>query len=178
MKAKAARIISEAGIEPGWVPDYAKADSALWTHRTVRDALVDASRYLAQHGGRVGPGRMRAAWPDHVRDYYDDEQHRRDADRRKGAYSTAMNMTRAEMVLFGWKDSDGVLQAPWLDGPLLQAPELRELLRDWIKAELRGETFKELCRRRLWVYTTAATHRDRAAGIIAQRLNAAKIEPF
>lgn len=178
MKAKAARVISEAGIEPGWVPDYAKSDIALWTHRSVRDALVDAFRYIAQHGGRVGPARMRAAWPDHLRDYYDDEQHRQDADKRRRTYSTAMNMTRAEMILFGWKDSDGVQHPRWMDGPLLAAPDLRDVLEQWIKAELAGETFKELCRRRLWIYTTACTWRDRAAGIIAQRLNAAQIAPF
>lgn len=176
MKARARQIIAEAEREPGWVPAYARGNAQLWTPKLVRDALVDAHRMLARIGGNVGPARLKGYWPEHQRDYPDDEQQRRDAERRRGSYATAMTPTRMEMVMLGWRDEDGTQHEPWLEGPLLLAPDLRAVLVAWIKAELRGETFKELCRRKLWTYTTYATYRDRAAGIVAQRLNTAGIE--
>jgi hypothetical protein len=176
LKAKALHILDTATREPGWVPAYARGTQALWTPKLVREALVDAHRMLRRIGGNVGPAQLKGYWPEHQRDYPDDEQQRRDAERKRGSYATAMTPTRMEMVLLGWKDADGMKHPGWLDGPLLLAPDLRATLLSWIKAELRGETFKELCRRKLWTYTTAMTHRDRAAGIIAQRLNAAGME--
>jgi hypothetical protein len=176
VKASARKIIAEASLEPGWVPAYARGTQELWTPKLVREALVDAHRMLARIGGNVGPARLKGYWPEHQRDYPDDEQQRRDAERKRGSYATAMTPTRMEMVMLGWRDEDGNDHPAWLDGPLLLAPDLRAVLLAWIRAELRGETFKELCRRKLWTYTTYATYRDRAAGIVAQRLNTAGVE--
>lgn len=170
------QILDQAAREPGWVPAYARGTAELWTPKLVRDALVDAHRMLARVGGKVGPTGLKGYWPEHQRDYPDTEQQRKDAERRRGSYATAMTPTRMEMVMLGWRDVDGADHPPWLEGPLLAAPDLRDTLLAWIRAELRGETFKELCRRKLWTYTTAITHRDRAAGIVAQRLNTAGVE--
>lgn len=173
MKAKALQIISEATRDRGWVPEYARGTAELWTPKLVREALIDAHRMLKRIGGKVGPGPLKAWWPtfqNNPEDYADEEKQRRKAEQKSDQYHTRMTPTRMELVLLG---KDG--EPPWLDGPLLLAPELRRVLLTWIKAELRGEAFKELCRRKVWTYTTALTHRDRAAGMIAQRLNAAKV---
>lgn len=81
-----------------------------------------------------------------------------------------MNVTRMEAVLLG---ADGL--PPWMD-LVREAPDLQKTLRIFIGAELQGDSAKELCVSHGWVYTTALTYCDRAAGIIAQRLNAAKVE--
>lgn len=174
MKASARQIIDQAAI------DIASSSRELWTPKLVRDALVDAYRMLQRVGGKVGPAHLKAYWPEYQIDQADFvEQSLAQTlkqQRQPASYRTRMNVTRMEMVLTGWRDEDGREQAPWMGGPLLALPDLRRVLRTWIFSELRGEPFKELCAKRGWVYTTHLTWRDRAAGIIAQRLNAAKME--
>lgn len=173
MKAKARQIVEEARREPGWVPAYATGTAELWTPKLVRDVLVDAYRMLKKTGGRVGPARMKAYWPEFqsfdAGDTVNEEQ-RRKADQRSTEYRTRMNITRMEMVLLG---SNGL--PPWME-LVREAPDLQKTLRIFIGAELRGDSAKELCIHHGWVYTTALTYRDRAAGIIAQRLNVAQVE--
>lgn len=173
MKAKAREIIAEAAREPGWVPTYALGNAEIWTPKLVRNALVDAYRMLSRIGGRVGPARVKAYWPEFQSfdpgDTVNEEERRR-AERRGSEYRTRMNATRMEAVLLG---ANGL--PPWLE-LVREAPDLQRTLRIFIGAELRGESAKELCIHHGWTYTTALTYRDRAAGIIAQRLNTAKVE--
>ena len=159
MKASARKILID-------VPEYAKGDQALWNPKLVREALVDAFRLLRHTSGRVGPGGLKAFWPEYFEpgDYPP-------AQPKVSPYRTRMSVTRMEMILLGWRDENGIDQPAWLQGALLQAPELREKLVQWVHSELRGENATELCTRKRWPYATFKRHRDRAAGIIAQRLN-------
>ena len=172
MKAKARQIIAAAAREPGWVPDYARGNAELWTPKLVRDAMVDAYRMLSRIGGRVGPAKLKAYWPEFQNfdpgDTANEEQ-RRKAEQRSTEYRTRINVTRMESVLLG---SNGL--PPWIE-LVREAPDLQKTLRIFIGAELRGDSAKELCIHQGWVYTTALSHRDRAAGVIAQRLSAAKV---
>lgn len=173
MKASARKIVTEAAREPGWVPAHALGDQELWTPKLVRDALVDAYRMLRKIGGRVGPRGYTAYWPEFqsfdAGDTVNEEQRRR-AEQRSTEYRTRMNATRMEMVLIG---AGGL--PPWLD-LVREAPDLQRTLQIFIGAELRGESAKELCIHHGWTYTTALTYRDRAAGIIAQRLNTVGVD--
>jgi hypothetical protein len=173
VKASARKIVLEADREAGWVPAYARGNADLWNPKLVRDVLVDAFRMLRKTGGHVGPARVKAYWPEFQNfdpgDVANEEQRRR-VEQRSAEYRTRMNVTRMEAVLLG---ADGL--PPWMD-LVREAPELQKTLRIFISSELRGDSAKELCISHGWVYTTALTYRDRAAGIIAQRLNAAKVE--
>lgn len=172
MKAKALEILDAAARE-SWVPDYARGNATLWTPKLVRDVMIDAYRMLARVGGRVGPARVKAYWPEFQSFDPGDtvnEEARRKAEQRSTEYRTRMTVTRMEAVLLG---TDGL--PPWME-LLKEAPDLQKTLRIFISAELRGESAKELCLHQGWTYTSALTWRDRAAGIIAQRLNVAKVD--
>lgn len=163
MKASALHILQ--GLEE--IPSYALDDRELWTVKTVKEALVDAFRLLRSTAGRVGPAAMRGYWPEfqnNADDYADERT-------KVSPYHTRMTVTRMEMVLTGWRDDDGKDHEGWLRGPLGEAPELRSKLEAWVFAELRGEAAKELCLRKKWPLATFKRHRDRAAGVIAIRLN-------
>lgn len=149
------------------IPDYAKGDQELWTPTLVKKALVDAYTMLRRTEGRVGPAHSKAAWPDHF-DLNTDYP----AEKTKvSPYHTRMTATRMEMVVCGWTDDDGRPQKPWLAGPLLSVPEYQNKLQLWVAAELRGEATVDLCLRKGWALASFKRHRDRAAGMIADRLN-------
>jgi hypothetical protein len=174
MKAKARAILADH-----WIPDYAHGTQELWTPKLVREALVDAFRML-RRSGPIGPSRLKAFWPEYRVDQADFVQqviNKTLKPKRSPTYHTRMNVTRMEEVVLGWKDKDGHQHPAWLNDPLLMvAEDLRIVLLAWINAELRGEAFKELCLRKGWTYNTYRGHRDRAAGIIAQTLNRARVE--
>lgn len=176
MKARARQILDEAARQPSWVPEHAKGDQELWSAALVKKALLDAFRMLRRVGGRVGPAGFSSYWPEfqnNPEDYADDEK-----DKRRPSYYTRMTVTRMEQVLLGWKDDDGNTHAAWLAGQLLLVPDLRTKLVAWIKSEIRGEPFTDLCKRRRWPLATAKRHRDRAAYMIADRLNRLGVEPW
>lgn len=178
MKANARQILDTAIMD---IPEYARGDQELWTPPLVKDVLVDAFRLLRRTAGRVGPGGLKAYWPEfqnNPEDWADADKHAREAERRPSAYRTRMTVTRMEMVLIGWRDEDGLEHAPWVAGPLLLVPDLRDKLLQWVQAELRGESTVDLCQRKKWSRATFKRHRDRAAGMIAQRLNMLGIEPW
>jgi hypothetical protein len=183
MKSEALEILRQAEAErerEGWVQDYALGDSDLWTFKHVKLALVDAFRMLRRVGGSVGPARLKAAWPAYQLEQGDFVQQSinktlRPA-RSTASYSTAMTATRMEMVLTGWTDDEGDKHSAWLAGRLLSVPEYREKLEAWVFAELRGESSRDLCERKRWALRTMQWQRDKAAGMIAERLNAAGLE--
>lgn len=167
MKAEALHILQME------IPEYAKGDQELWTVKLVKEALVDAFRLLRHTAGRVGPGGLKAFWPEYFEagDYPPEKT-------KTSPFRRSMTISRMEMVLFGWKDQNGIERDAWLRGPLLAAPDLKMKLEQWVFAELRGEADQELCERRHWAPATFKRHRDRAAGIIAHRLNVASVEVF
>lgn len=58
-----------------------------------------------------------------------------------------------------------------MGGPLPSAPEHREKLEAWVLAQLRGQSSVDLAERRGWALRTMQWGRDKAAGIVAYRLN-------
>lgn len=182
MKPGALELLRQAEAErerEGWIPDYARGDADLWTFTLVKLVLVDAFRMLRRVGGKVGPAQMRAAWPDYQVEQGDFVQQSLNKTLRQSrsspTYSTMMTATRMEMVLIGWTDGDGNSHPAWLQGPLLVMPEYREKLEAWVFAELRRESSKDLCQRKGWALRTMQWQRDKAAGMIADRLNRAKL---
>jgi hypothetical protein len=137
----------------------------------VKKALVDAYRMLRRVGGRVGPSGLKAAWPEFQNN---PEDYAPAATKVAPAYQTAITVTRMEHALLGWHDEDGDHPA-WLNGALLSYEHPRKVLLEWIRAEIRGESFTALCQRKRWAYTTACSQRDRAAYIIADRLNRLRV---
>jgi hypothetical protein len=175
MKAAALEIIRQAEAGPqSWVPAHARGEQDLWTFRSVKDVLVDSYTLLRRTGGRVGPQALKAVWPEHQVEQGDFVQQslNRTLRHHSGRPQTSTEQqSRMEQVLLGWTDEAGQHQPGWLAGPLLIYPEFREKLIAWTLAEVRGEPLTALCERRRWVVRTAERHRDRAAGIIADRLN-------
>lgn len=182
MKAATLEILRQAEAErerEGWVPEHALGDAELWTFKHVKLALVDAFRMLRRVGGRVGPSGLKAAWPTYQLEQGDFVQQSinktlRPA-RSTAEYATAMTATRMEMILLGWTDQDGGQHSAWLAGRMLSVPEYREKLEAWVFAELRGESSRDLCERRKWALRTMQWQRDKAAGMIAERLNQARV---
>jgi len=166
MKASALHILQME------VPEYAKGTQDLWTVKLVKEAMVDAFRMLNRIGGKVGPGSLRAFWPQYAEpgDYPPEMTN-------VSPYRTRISVTRMEMVVSGW-DLEGKHQPGWLGGPLDAAPELRDRLSMWIGAELKGMSTTDLCKRKRIALATFKRHRDRAAGMIAHRLNMLEVEVF
>ena len=98
-----------------------------------------------------------------------------DKDAQQRGIARWMTVDRMHQVIGVWTAPDKSQQQPWLAGPLMDYPDLRIALNEWITSVLRDESTKALCQRKGLVYTTFCTHRDRAAGIIAQRLNGAGV---
>ncbi len=48
----------------GFLMSYATQNSNLWTPKLVGEVLVEMARWLATHGGRVGPARLRSVMPE------------------------------------------------------------------------------------------------------------------
>lgn len=167
MKASAARILDRAQFE---IPEYALGDQELWTYKLVKQALVDAFRMLRNTSGRVGPGGLKASWPEYAEagDYPPEKT-------KTSPYSTHMTITRMEMILLGWRE-EGVDHPAWLNGGLMIYPDFRAKLIAWVFSELHGEATVDLCHRRKWSVATFKRHRDKAAGMIAERLNRAGME--
>lgn len=173
MKARARKVLVDADRD-SWVPDHAVGQASLWTPAMVKAALLDAYRILGRVGGRYGPAGMRVMWPEFHNapgDWPADEP-------KLHRTATRREMARMETVVLGWRDDDGRDHASWLAGPLLSVPEYRDKLEAWLHAELRGENLEDMCLRRNWVRSTFVRHVTRAAGMIADRLNRARLEPW
>lgn len=139
-----------------------------WTYKRVKEALVDAYRMLRSSSGRVGPNSGAGYWPEmelEEGDYAPEI-------RRRPQYVTPMNVDRMEIVVCGWRDEDGGRHPAWLAG-LTSTPDIKRKLEGWMFAQLNGVSDQDLCERRKWAQATFKRHRDKAATIIALRLNAA-----
>lgn len=173
MKAATLRILNQAEKERAVAERaaYAAGDADLWTFKRVKEVLVEAERRNRATTPRVGPRRDPAAWPEYVRDVADD-------DRRQKGFERWMTADRLQEVMEGWTDDHGTKHQQWLAGPLLAYPDLRQKLVEWIRAVLADESSKALCERKGWSLATFKRHRDRAAYLIADRLNRAGVEPW
>jgi hypothetical protein len=152
--------------------DTIDAPVKLWTPQAVLPYLTEAFRTDRATGGRIGPARLKAAWPDHQMEAADfvEQSLAKTLPKKKVRLGASIEqITRMEAVLgcrMPQHPSDN-----WLAGPLLHYPEHRERLVAWIFADLRGVGAAELCRQRGWSYATFKRLRHFAAGIIADRLN-------
>lgn len=166
MKASARQLIDQALI------DVASSDRDLWMPKRVKLVLVDAYRMNERITRDPVPRHVRAAWPSYdVGDYPPERT-------RTSPYATDMTITRMERILFGWRDDDGRQHKGWMQGLPPEADEPRHKLDAWVRASIRGESTTLLCERKRWSLATFKRHRDTAAGMIAQRLNAIGVEPW
>ena len=158
----------------GWTEDSALGDQELWEPKRVLAAMLDAHRMLSVVERRVGPARLKSGHPDYQRvkregDYPNEDR------RPEPEYATRINFDRMEQILFGWKDAEGIVYPSWQVIVLDDAPKVHDKFEAWIKARLHRQAISAMCKRRRWALRTVEWHRDKAAGIIAVRLNRARI---
>jgi len=169
----------------------------LWTPQAVKAALVDAFECDFITGGRIGPKQFGSSMPDYnptETDYFVIERvdleetggvhwremtRDRDAEVIRQRRLSAAQISRMEFVLLGGKDEHGVYRKSWLaeflqgvdgHGPrnCIEVHGIRTAF--W---NLREKQFnaKRLCKRIGWNYHTYMSRRDRAAEIMAWKLN-------
>lgn len=170
MKAAALHILNDAERERAIAERdaYAAGGAELWTYTRVKEVLVEAERRI-RRTPRVGPRADPAFWPEYMRE-------EADAGKERRSLARWMTVERMEHVMEGWTGPDGTQHQGWLAGPLLSYPDLREKLVAWVRAVLNDESSKALCERRKWSLASFKRHRDRAAYMIADRLNRAGVE--
>lgn len=168
-----------------------------WTPQAVKAALVDAFECDFLTGGRIGPKQFGSSMPDYSPteiDYFVIERvdleetggvHWREMTRDRDSETvrhrrlSAAQISRMEFVLLGGKDENGIYRKSWLaeflqgvdgHGPrnCIEVHGIRTAF--W---NLREKQFnaKRLCKRIGWNYHTYMSRRDRAAEIMAWKLN-------
>jgi hypothetical protein len=168
------------------IPQYARGNQDFWTPKLVRQVLVDAFVVTELTAGRVGPQAVTGAWPAYAREFMTKEELgfqeiQARTERPRHRRITSRDIQRAEFVMYGGKVPTGGEMKPWLAGPMSSYPELRVKLAIWCINEMRKElgrkhsSTKAICARRKWAYSTFNYHRDKAAGMIAMRLNRAEV---
>lgn len=176
MKAAARQIFDTSTLE---VPAYALGTQALWTPALVKSALVEAHQVLSDTTDRVGPARLRAAWPEYYRDWGDLIAQAENGVKPKNRIyrrRSSLDIQRMEIVLLGARDRFGVMQPAWLNGSVTSYERPRKCLIAWVMCQHHGVTEKALCERNQWPLATFRRHKDFAAGVIAQNLNAGGVE--
>lgn len=167
----------------------------LWSQDAVKAAVIEAFSIDQLIGGRIGPKQYGSNMPDYFRDEQeiktlellerlspekggsDGAEWRRLQNERRSMMEKARRITprevsRMEMILLGNDSSPS-----WLYHMLQQEGQPRQELEAYTvqsaRCSLRGREFKEnkFCKRMSWSYSGYRSRRDRAAGIIAFRLN-------
>lgn len=152
--------------------DTIDAPAKLWTPQAVLPYLVEAFRTDRATGGRMGPARLKAAWPEYQMEQGDfvEQSLAKTLPKKKVRLGASIEqISRMEAVLgcrMPAHPSDN-----WLAGPLLAYPEHRARLVAWIFADLAGIGAADLCRRQGWSYATFKRYRGFAGQVIADRLN-------
>ncbi|MGV8830423.1 MAG: hypothetical protein ACOH2N_00485 [Devosia sp.] len=159
---------------------YALGYQEIWTSRLVKDALAKSFEVYRDSVGRIGPRGNKAFWAEYsleLDDIKTQEEIDENTRSRKRGRRTGLEIQRADMILLGWKDENGVHQPAWLIHPDLVAYDwARKCLVAWVMCKHHGVTEKALCERNRWPLSSFKRHRDFAAGRIAHRLNLMGIE--
>lgn len=148
--------------------------TTLWTPETVRKALAEAYRVLDASEGRVGHKRLKAAWPDHAVEWEDLLSQVEHKTMRKTMpprlRPTSSQILHMEIVLLG----TGSMPA-WLNGRVRSYPSGRKMLLAGVMGAAHRYSGRQVCEAFGWAEATFRWQRDRAAGIIADELNAAGV---
>lgn len=143
-----------------------------WTAEDVRRALAEAYRVLSASEGRVGHKRLKAAWPEHYVEWEDLLAQQQHKTMRKTMpprlRPTSIQIQRMEVVLLGARQ-----MPPWLNGRVRSYPSGRKMLMASAMGAAHRYSGRQICEAFYWPEATFRRHRDKAAAIIAQELNAA-----
>lgn len=151
-----------------------------WDGALVKAALVEAYECEYDVGGRVGPRAEGTTMPQVSGPLGDDDD---EGGPRKRFGRKPHEITRMEIVLYGWKDKAGRDNPAWmrfladLPGPRLCLEIHSEWTAFW---NLRDKDFnaKLYCQRKGLNYRTYRSRRDRGAEVIAFRLNEVGLQPW
>jgi len=135
----------------------------LWTPKLVGEILVEMARWLASHGGRVGPARMKSAMP---------ELRMELTDRLAEGWSSVQeNEVTRPRASYGPKTVSLFERAlDWQGLFLLDEPGSGRVLALWLRCRITKLRFDAELKARGWSRATAYRKRDRALSAIAQGL--------
>lgn len=135
----------------------------LWTPKLVGEILTELTRWLATHGGRVGPARLRSAMP---------ELRMELADRLAEGWSSVQeNEVTRPRASYGPKTVALFERAlEWQGLYLLDERGAGRVLALWLRCRITKLKFDAELKARGWSRATAYRKRDRALSAIAQGL--------
>jgi hypothetical protein len=144
-----------------------------WTDKLVKAEMVRAFAVLEDTTGKVGPDWFKNNWPEYRVEFADEvaqvAQGTQKTVTRVRVQRTARDISAMERVLLGHRN-----QPNWGSYVLDQPAAFRALVA-WCFWEIRGRHTEVECQRRGWAYSTFRKRRDKAAAVIAARLNAQEI---
>lgn len=156
-----------------------------WTPEYVKAEMITAFEVLFYTTGGVGPRDHTSNWPEYLRQVTasDSAEQRLSGTNSVGRMKariqrSARDISNMEKVLLGHRGKDGKEHPAWVVGYLNGSDGMRRCLVASCIWKSRGLLAKKECRKRGWSYTTFRRSRDRAAEIIAFRLNEAGISLF
>ncbi len=135
----------------------------VWTPKLVGEILVEMARWLATHGGRIGPARMRSAMP---------ELHMELGDRlAEGWSSIHENEVVKPRSSYGPRAISLFERAiDWQGTYLLQERGAGRVLALWLRCSVTRRRFDAELKARGWSRATAYRKRDRALSAISTGL--------
>jgi len=154
-----------------------------WTAEFVKNEMASAFAVLFDTTGRVGPRGHTSNWPEYLQQITTSDNAEQQlagtntvGRMRARVQRSAREISNMEKVLLGHRSKDGRHLPAWPIGFLQDSDGMRRCLIASCIWKSRGLLAKKECKRRGWSYTTFRRRRDRAAEIIAFRLNEAQIE--
>lgn len=150
-------------------------DVEQWTWKLVAAATARAIYVMRAIPTRVGPAGYRAHWPEIA------DEDGASSDDEPTFRPNRDDVNKAEIVLLGYMDDDGLKHPGWLQGSLLAYEDLRTTFARWAEWAAKGkrrfdglpETEEEFARRIGMSESSLRRARERAGAIIAMNLNAA-----
>ncbi|WP_052502940.1 hypothetical protein [Brucella anthropi] len=142
---------------------YVNQNSNPWTPKLVGEVLVEMARWLATHGGRVGPVRLKSAMP---------ELRMELADRlAEGWQSVSLNEVVGRRSSYGPRAVSLFERAiDWQGTYLLGERGAGRVLALWLRCRVTKLKFDAALKARGWSRATAYRKRDKALSLVAQGL--------
>jgi len=142
---------------------YVNQNSNLWTPKLVGEILVEMARWLATHGGRVGPARLKSAMPELRMELGDRLAH--------GWGSVQSYEVVQRRPSYGPKAISLFERAlDWQGTYLLEERGAARVLALWLRCKISRLKFDAELKARGWSRATSYRKRDRALSAIAQGL--------